>query len=128
MSLDGSYFARVRSSMAIVAGILSATVWSATAFGADKITVRMPFEISGKRRPAAPAFDATALAAADVDARRGYLWIAGVLAKGLGAALFVADHVLHASPASFLLFVATDGTLALVTLVLLLRRPRPADA
>jgi hypothetical protein len=38
MSLDGSYFARVRSSMAIVAGILSATVWSATAFGADKIT------------------------------------------------------------------------------------------
>jgi NitT/TauT family transport system substrate-binding protein len=38
MSLDGSYFARVRSSMAIVAGILGATVWSATAFGADKIT------------------------------------------------------------------------------------------
>ena len=34
----GSYFARVRSSMAIVAGILSATVWSATAFGADKVT------------------------------------------------------------------------------------------
>lgn len=67
-------------------------------------------------------------AAADVEARRGYLWIAGVLAKGLGAALFVADHVLHASPASFLLFVATDGTLAVVTLVLLLRRPRPAGA
>jgi NitT/TauT family transport system substrate-binding protein len=38
MSLDGSYFARMRSSMAIVAGVLSATVWSATAFGADKIT------------------------------------------------------------------------------------------
>ena len=38
MSLDGSHFARVRSSMAIVAGILGATIWSATAFGADKIT------------------------------------------------------------------------------------------
>ena len=31
-------------------------------------------------------------AARDVEARRGYLWVAGVLAKGLGAALFVLDH------------------------------------
>jgi NitT/TauT family transport system substrate-binding protein len=38
MSLAGSNFARMRASMAIVAGILSATVWSATALGADKIT------------------------------------------------------------------------------------------
>src|SRR5262245_1068432 len=66
-------------------------------------------------------------AAADVEARRGYLWVAGVLAKGLGAALFVADHVLRHSPASFLVFVATDGTLAVLTLVLLLRA-RPASA
>jgi hypothetical protein len=43
-----------------------------------------------------------------------------VLAKLLGAALFVADYFLHASPASFLLFVLTDGTLGLVTLALLL--------
>lgn len=62
-------------------------------------------------------------AARDVEARRGYLWVAGVLAKGLGAAVFVADHFLRDSPAAFLLFAATDGTLALVTLALLLRHP-----
>jgi hypothetical protein len=61
-------------------------------------------------------------AAEDVDARRGYFWVAGVFAKALGAALFVADHFLQGSPLSFLLFAMTDGTLALVTLVLL-RRP-----
>jgi hypothetical protein len=60
-------------------------------------------------------------AAADPLGRRGYLWIAGVLAKGLGCALFVVDHFTQGSPASFLLFAATDGTLAVVTLVLLLR-------
>src|SRR4051812_47696061 len=38
MSQAGSSFARMRPSMTIVAGILSATVWSATAFGADKVT------------------------------------------------------------------------------------------
>ena len=63
-------------------------------------------------------------AAADVEARRGYLWIAGVLAKGLGCALFLADHFLHGSPAPFLLFAASDGTLALLTALLLWRRGR----
>ena len=61
-------------------------------------------------------------AAGDIAGRRGYLWIAGVFAKGLGAALFVFDHFTQASPAAFLLFAATDGALALLTLVLLLRR------
>src|SRR5215470_15315963 len=60
-------------------------------------------------------------AAGDVQARRGYLWIAGVLAKGLGALLFVVDHVREGSPSSFLLFVATDGTLAVLTAWLLWR-------
>jgi hypothetical protein len=60
-------------------------------------------------------------AARDAEARRGYLWVAGVLAKGLGAALFVLDHLVNGSPRAFLLFAATDGTLALVTLALLLR-------
>lgn len=64
-------------------------------------------------------------AAADVQGRRGYFWIAGVLAKGLGASLFIFDHLTQNSPASFLLFAASDGTLALLTLVLLLQsRPR----
>ncbi|MBI3932598.1 MAG: hypothetical protein HY317_04225 [Acidobacteria bacterium] len=60
-------------------------------------------------------------AAAAPEARRGYLWVAGVLAKGLGAALFVADHLSQGSPASFLVFAASDGTLAVLTLAVLLR-------
>ena len=64
-------------------------------------------------------------AARDVEARRGYLWMAGVLAKGLGAALFLLDHYQHQSPASFLLFVITDGTLAVLTGMLLWRTGRP---
>jgi len=55
--------------------------------------------------------------------RRGYFWVAGVLAKGLGAAVFVLDHFAHSSPDTFLLFAATDGALAAVTLFVLLRRP-----
>ena len=63
-------------------------------------------------------------AAGDVEARRGYLWIAGVLAKGLGCALFLADHFWHGSPTPFLLFAATDGSLAVLTAFLLARRTR----
>ena len=63
-------------------------------------------------------------AARDVAARRGYLWIAGVGAKAAGALLFVVDHFTAGSPATFLLFAVTDGTLALVTLALLLRARR----
>ena len=48
-----------------------------------------------------------------------------MFAKGLGVALFVFDHLVQGSPASFLLFAVTDGTLAVVTAVLLLRRPAP---
>ena len=66
-------------------------------------------------------------AARDAQARRGYLWVAGVMAKGLGAALFLLDHFTQGSPPAFLLFAATDGTLALLTLALLLR-PRSARA
>ena len=63
-------------------------------------------------------------AAGDPSSRRGYLWVAGVLAKGLGAALFVLDHLTRGSPPAFLLFAATDGALAVVTLSLLLRPER----
>ena len=62
-------------------------------------------------------------AARAIDARRGYLWAAGVFAKGLGALVFVVDHLANGSPAAFLLFAATDGTLALATLALLVRGP-----
>jgi hypothetical protein len=46
---------------------------------------------------------------------RAYLWIMGPMLKGAGAALFVVDYVVRHSPASFLLFAASDGTLALLT-------------
>lgn len=59
-------------------------------------------------------------AAQDVDARRGYLWIAGVFVKLAGAALFIGDHFLRGSPSTFLVFAATDGSIALVTLAALL--------
>jgi len=64
-------------------------------------------------------------AARDIPARRGYLWAAGVFAKGLGAVVFVLDHFVNASPPAFLLFATTDGTLAVLTLWLLLSTPSP---
>jgi hypothetical protein len=51
---------------------------------------------------------------------RGYMWLMGPLLKGAGAAAFVLDHVLRGSPKSFLLFAASDGLLALLTLWALL--------
>ena len=56
----------------------------------------------------------------DPERGRGYLWVMGVLLKGAGAAVFVLDHLVRQSPASFLLFAASDGTLAAVTLWALL--------
>jgi hypothetical protein len=65
--------------------------------------------------------------AQDVEQRRGYLWVAGVFVKVVGAALFVGDHFLRGSPASFLLFAATDGSIGLVTLAALLRTSTPSS-
>jgi hypothetical protein len=50
---------------------------------------------------------------------RWYLWVMGPGLKGAGAAAFLADYVLRHSPASFLLFAASDGTLAVLTLAAL---------
>ncbi len=73
-------------------------------------------------------------AARDPAARRGYFWAAGVLAKGLGALLFLLDHFTRSSPPAFLLFAVTDGSLAGVTLAVLLAtrgargpRSKPGD-
>ena len=67
-------------------------------------------------------------AARDVSARRGYLWWAGVFAKAVGALVFLVDHFVNASPSAYLLFVVTDGTLALLTLALLVRQPQRPPA
>ena len=66
--------------------------------------------------------------AQDVDARRGYLWVAGVFVKIVGAALFIGDHFLRGSPTSFLLFAATDGSIGLVTLYALMKVSTPSSA
>jgi hypothetical protein len=59
----------------------------------------------------------------DSAAGRTYLWVMGPLLKGFGAAAFVLDYVVRHSPASFLLFAASDGALALLTLWALTRSP-----
>ena len=58
---------------------------------------------------------------------RAYLWIMGPLLKGAGAAAFVIDYAVRQSPRSFLLFALSDGTLALLTLAVLVTSSR-ADA
>ena len=58
---------------------------------------------------------------------RGYIWIMGPLLKGAGAIAFLLDYCFRGSPASFLLFAAADGSLALLTLGRSLVEPsRPA--
>jgi hypothetical protein len=55
---------------------------------------------------------------------RWYLWIMNVVLKGAGALTFLLDYYFRHSPTSFLLFAASDGALALLTLVALLSRDR----
>lgn len=62
----------------------------------------------------------------DPVAARWYLWVMGPALKGAGAVAFLADYLLRHSPASFLLFAASDGTLAVLTLAALAgSRSRP---
>ena len=50
---------------------------------------------------------------------RWYLWVMGPGLKGAGAVAFLVDYLVRHSPASFLLFAASDGILALLTLAAL---------
>jgi hypothetical protein len=47
---------------------------------------------------------------------RIYLWVMGPFLKGVGALTLLLTYIARPSPASFLLFAAGDGALALVTL------------
>ena len=61
-------------------------------------------------------------------AGRLYLWVMGPLLKFGGALAFVLDYVVRGtSPASFLIFAASDGSLALLSLWALMSY-RAADA
>jgi hypothetical protein len=57
------------------------------------------------------------------DRYRGYLWVMGPFLKGAGAVAFLLDYALRGSPPSFLLFAASDGLLAVVTLWALVTTP-----
>jgi hypothetical protein len=57
----------------------------------------------------------------DPERYRGYLWVMGPMLKGAGAALFIIHYASGNSPASFLVFAASDGALALLTLWALTR-------
>ena len=61
----------------------------------------------------------------DPERYRGYLWVMGPLLKFGGAAAFMLDYLYRGSPKSFLLFAASDGVIALLTLyALITTRPR----
>jgi hypothetical protein len=59
----------------------------------------------------------------DPERFRGYLWVMGPVLKSAGAAAFLVHYFLRGAPPSFLLFAASDGVLALLTLAALLREP-----
>src|ERR1700738_3445139 len=61
----------------------------------------------------------------DSSGGRLYLWIMGPLLKGTGALVFILDYYVRHSPASFLLFAVSDGTIALLTLWALTVRRKP---
>ena len=54
---------------------------------------------------------------------RWYMWVMGPGLKGAGAIAFLADYYFRGSPASFLLFAASDGMLAALTWLALLSAP-----
>ena len=58
----------------------------------------------------------------DPGRHRAYLWIFGPLLKGAGAIVFIWEHLVNGAPASYLLFGASDGALAIATFVVLLKR------
>lgn len=55
---------------------------------------------------------------------RNYLWLMGPLLKGGGALVFLRDFALRDSPAAFVLFALSDGSLALWTFIELWRTRR----
>ncbi|HVP69015.1 MAG TPA: hypothetical protein VMT17_17330 [Anaeromyxobacteraceae bacterium] len=61
----------------------------------------------------------------DLERHRAYLWLMGPFLKGLGAAAFVQDYILRRSAWTILLFAFCDAALAVVTLLALVRSPKP---
>ena len=99
---------------AVGALLLVASDWLASTFSVPPATPRIFSDLNGLFLIAIGI--GYYLPWRDPAGHRGYLWVMGPLLKGAGAALFVVDYLLRGSPKSFLLFAASDGLLAAVTL------------
>ena len=99
--------------------LLSAPVWLASAFGVPPATPRIFSDLN--------ALFLISIGVGyyfpwrDPVRYRAYLWVMGPLLKGAGALAFVLDYAYRGSPRSFLLFAASDGALAVLTLWALMR-------
>jgi hypothetical protein len=101
--------------------LLCAPAWLAAAFGVPAASPRIFSDLNGLFLLAVGA--GYYLPWRDPARYRGYLWVMGPFLKGAGAVAFLVDHFLRGSPRSFLLFAASDGLLALLTLYALMATP-----
>ncbi len=118
----------VLSRIAAISGLYDAIVgallisppgWLASTFGVPPASPRIFSDLNGLFLLAVGA--GYYLPWRDPARYRGYLWVMGPFLKGAGALAFILDYLFRGSPASFLLFAASDGTLALLTFYALLR-------
>jgi thiol:disulfide interchange protein len=101
--------------------LLCAPAWLAEAFGVPAASPRVFSDLNGLFLLAVGA--GYYLPWREPARYRGYLWVMGPFLKGAGALTFLADYFLRGSPRSFLLFAASDGLLAVITLYALLASP-----
>lgn len=101
--------------------LLCAPGWLAAAFGVPAASPRIFSDLNGLFLLAVGA--GYVLPWRDPARYRGYLWVMGPFLKGAGATAFLVDYFLRGSPRSFLLFAASDGLLAAVTLYALVASP-----
>ena len=101
--------------------LLCAPAWLARAFGVPAASPRIFSDLNGLFLLAVGV--GYYLPWRDPVRYRGYLWVMGPLLKGAGAVTFLLDYFLRGSPRSFLLFAASDGLLAVITLYALMASP-----
>ena len=101
--------------------LLCAPAWLAETFGVPPASPRIFSDLNGLFLLAVGA--GYYLPWRDPARYRGYLWVMGPFLKGAGALTFVLDYFLRGSPRSFLLFAASDGLLAVLTLYALMASP-----
>jgi hypothetical protein len=104
--------------------LLCAPAWFAATFGVAPASPRIFSDLNGLFLLAVAM--GYSLPWRDPPRYRGYLWVMGPFLKGSGVIAFLLDYFLRGSPRSFLLFAASDGALALITLYGLLVTRRDA--